>query len=298
MGINVCDENAQFNQYNIFHGKADASRSLKLNLQKTNRGFQRRDLNYQEPIDSESSLKQVAAQQKIPDNKLNWTLDFDKCIGDLGTINYDFIPDSPSLYGVLYHSERDKMCKMLDHSIAMELSANVFVDFDESSTFDCVPFYKCYDYENRIELDDPYAIVSSMIDYEMKHEKPVFPRELEFQELKSFLRFIHIILYYLFGIDRTGYYKLKDERDRFHYNISNELTASLNYKDKTVNLINLNVQNSDYHFNESDLSIDIVDEKSQTNSSDDEELENGEGETASSDIVDQNSFDVNGSIIV
>ncbi|CDF87382.1 BN860_05116g1_1 [Zygosaccharomyces bailii CLIB 213] len=153
-------------------------------------------------------------------------------LGDLGEIRSKYIPDSPSLWRTLNHHDEviahSPLNKLLsiENGPVLELTpiSNVY-----ESDFDCQPFYHVYDYENRLEADDYESILHQMVEDDLKNERPVFDRELEYQELKKIVGTTDYILYYFFGIDRLQFFQLKQERDKFQTYTYESYTRPLNY---------------------------------------------------------------------
>lgn len=92
------------------------------------------------------------------------------------------------------------------------------------SSFDCQPFYHVYKYENRFKKNDRFSLLNQFIEDELNNNEVRFPRELELKELEQFLKPKEYFLYYVFGLDRYGYFKLRDERDRFYNTLWNQYT--------------------------------------------------------------------------
>lgn len=152
-------------------------------------------------------------------------------IGDLGEVQTKYIPESPSLLRTLAHSYSTnsspvtKLMRINDTSLLDLTSVSKIYD----DGFDCQPFYHIYDYENRLEADDYESILHQMVEDELNNQRPVFEREMEYQELKKMVGFTDYILHYLFGIDKLQFFQLKEERDKFQEYTYESYTRPLNY---------------------------------------------------------------------
>ncbi|CUS22541.1 LAQU0S06e00386g1_1 [Lachancea quebecensis] len=84
---------------------------------------------------------------------------------------------------------------------------------------DFPPFFHLDEYEKPLDRDDYEGLCLAALQDEFARkatgEGPVFDRQLEMEEKRCQLSLFEYPLYYLFGIDRTGYFELKEERDRF-----------------------------------------------------------------------------------
>ncbi|SMN21662.1 similar to Saccharomyces cerevisiae YER180C ISC10 Protein required for sporulation [Maudiozyma saulgeensis] len=85
----------------------------------------------------------------------------------------------------------------------------------DKSGIDFPPFFKVYDYECRFDEDD---IIPLSINNDPNYrKKPMrFSKEFEYKDLKKAIRKKDYILYYLFGIDRTGFFEILRERESFY----------------------------------------------------------------------------------
>lgn len=84
---------------------------------------------------------------------------------------------------------------------------------------DAVPFFNCERYETRLEPDDYEGICLAILENEIlritENEQPIFERQLELNEIRTCTRWYHYPLYYLFGIDRTGFFALNEIKKDF-----------------------------------------------------------------------------------
>lgn len=87
------------------------------------------------------------------------------------------------------------------------------------TSVDFPPFLHLEEYEKPLDRDDYEGLCLAALQDEFMRiatgEGPVFDRQLEIEEKEGQLSFLEYPLYYLFGVDRTGYFELKEERDRF-----------------------------------------------------------------------------------
>ncbi|QLL32034.1 hypothetical protein HG536_0C02020 [Torulaspora globosa] len=153
-------------------------------------------------------------------------------LGDLTDVKEEFNAPSPSLGHTLVLC-RDKLS---EGSRPIQLCDGAILDVSGERTFDvrgfdCQPFFHCYNYESRFEKDDCESIINKLVTDEMNNRQPVFQKELEFLEIKKMIRRTDYLMFYLLGIDRLGYFRLKQERDSFRNSLSEAYTSSLRYKD-------------------------------------------------------------------
>ncbi|QLQ82441.1 hypothetical protein HG537_0H02030 [Torulaspora globosa] len=147
-------------------------------------------------------------------------------------VNEEYNAPSPSLGRTL------ALCgdKFSDGSKPIQLCDGAILDVSRERTFDdrgfdCQPFFHCYNYESRFEKDDCESIINKLVIDEMNNKQPVFQKELEFLEIQKMIRRSDYLMFYLLGIDRLGYFKLKQERDSFRNSLCEAYTTSLRYKD-------------------------------------------------------------------
>lgn len=143
----------------------------------------------------------------------------------LEDIKTQFIPESPSLEHTL-QSTAPCASAFLKESSGVPLNLSVLTKFFDGS-FDCPPFFHTYDYESRLEAGDFESVLFKIVDDEAKNTKPVFQRELEYQELKKFVSKADYARYYIFGIDKSGFFKLKNERELFKESALSAYTSPL-----------------------------------------------------------------------
>lgn len=151
-------------------------------------------------------------------------------IRGLGEINNDFIPPSPSLQRTLAFAPADPM----DGPKVLKLADGVEVIMSDTSdsgmeNFDCQPFFHAHDYESRLEKDDYESIINKMILGEMNNKHPIYQRELEFQQLQKMVGKSDYVMYYIFGIDKMGFFRLRSERNAFLENVCDTYTHPLRY---------------------------------------------------------------------
>ncbi|KAL3233487.1 hypothetical protein RNJ44_03527 [Nakaseomyces bracarensis] len=122
----------------------------------------------------------------------------------------DFEPPSPSLSKTLTYSNTK------EKNIIMVGNEPLFLTIESPKLdIDIPPFYKRYEYDNRIaELGDIDALNIALC-REMKGEI-MFESELEYIEKKTILiKWYDYILFYGLGIDRIGYFELDYKRNEF-----------------------------------------------------------------------------------
>lgn len=149
-------------------------------------------------------------------------------IRGLGVINSDFIPPSPSLERTLSNDHKANGLKLSRFNDGREINLLDVSGYCDQN-FDCQPFFHAHDYESRLEKDDYESIINQMIEGEMNNTRPVYQRELEFQELEKLVKKSDYILYYALGIDKLGYFKLRNERNAFREDLCATYTAPLCY---------------------------------------------------------------------
>ena len=126
----------------------------------------------------------------------------DPDIGILYNTNYGYIPDSPRL--------PPSSPLLLKHEVdwdqfSMELSRVRRCN----ENFDCGPFFRARDYESIYDGDDLIRLVISG----NGQEGVGFEKELEYRELRdNTVGKWDYILYYLFGVDRHGFFELSERR--------------------------------------------------------------------------------------
>ncbi|CCC68579.1 hypothetical protein NCAS_0B04950 [Naumovozyma castellii] len=153
--------------------------------------------------------------------KKHLTYKGDPDIGRLQDIKNKYIPGSPSLGTVLNES--------INLSPVLKPLSKV-----QDRPFDCAPFFHCYDYENRVgDMDEDILVKQLLID-DLNGTYPIFAKQLEYDELKKNLKKSDRILHYLFGIDRTGYFELDEERTHFYSTLKNRCTATLRFTDRSL----------------------------------------------------------------
>lgn len=149
---------------------------------------------------------------------------------DLGEIRNEFIPPSPSLEHTLAleseHNMAGTRSSEFQGTVNLDLSG-LPRSYEES--LDYPPFFRARDYESRLERDDYESIIHKMIDSELSNKRPVFQKELEFQELQKMVGKSDYLLYYVLGIDKLGFFELKNERDAFRGNLRDMYTSPLRY---------------------------------------------------------------------
>lgn len=153
-------------------------------------------------------------------------------LGGLTDVKEEFNAPSPSLGHTL------ALCrdKFFEASRPIRLCDGAILDLSNERTFDdrgfdCQPFFHCYNYESHFEKDDCESIINKLVIDEMNNRQPLFQKELEFLEIQKMIRRTDYIMFYLLGIDRLGYFKLKQERESFRNSLREAYTSSLKYKD-------------------------------------------------------------------
>lgn len=151
-------------------------------------------------------------------------------LNTLGDVKDEFNAPSPSLGHTLglcgdrfYQSS--KPIRMCDGALLNVSSDRTFDD----RGFDCQPFFHTYNYESRFGRDDYESVINKLIADEMNNTRPVFQEELQFLEMQRMLKSSDYIMFYVFGIDRLGYFKLKRERETFQSSFFEAYTRSLRY---------------------------------------------------------------------
>lgn len=128
----------------------------------------------------------------------------DPDIGILYNTNYSYIPDSPRLLPsspLLLKREVDW------DQFSMELS-RVRRRYEN---FDCGPFFRARDYESIYDEDDVMRLMISG----NGEEGVGFEKELEYRELRdNTVGKWDYVLYYLFGVDRHGFFELCERREQ------------------------------------------------------------------------------------
>lgn len=153
---------------------------------------------------------------------------------DLNEVREEFIAPSPSLERTLALSREripysSKPVQLCDGSILQISNCDDFAFEDRG--FDCQPFFHSYNYESRYGRDNYEYIINRLVHDDMNNKRPIFQKELEFIELKKMVTRTDYILFYLLGVDRLGYFKLKQEREFFHHSLYEAYTSSLRYND-------------------------------------------------------------------
>ncbi|QHS72965.1 Isc10p [Saccharomyces paradoxus] len=189
-----------------------------------------RDLNFnhRKKLDGKKIAKQVPVQVNFKkSNKIEALTALES--NELTDINLDYIPDSPSIEKI---SGPENSAAVTPKNIIHLQSDSDLILEECDHNYDCGPFYRLYNYENRIEPDDYEAILNAIITDEIAGTYPIFERELEYQELKSLVRKRDYILYYLLSKDYRGFFQLKEERTLFYRYPSIAYTSPLKYLDK------------------------------------------------------------------
>lgn len=188
-----------------------------------------RDLNFnhRKKLDDKKLAKQVPvkANFKKP-NEIEARANLDS--NELTDINLDYIPDSPSIEKI--SGPEDSIVVTPRNIIHLQSDSDIILEECEHN-YDCSPFYRLFNYENRIEPDDYEAIINAIITDEIAGTYPIFERELEYQELKSLVRKRDYIMYYFLSRDYRGFFQLKEERTLFYRYPSIAYTSPLRYLD-------------------------------------------------------------------
>lgn len=119
----------------------------------------------------------------------------------------------PKTIPVVQYLEEDLTDIPLQKEIKIDLSA--VSKFYDGRGIDFPPFYRVYDYESRFDEED---MIPLMIENDtIFRKKPMkFGKELEYRALRKSVKRIDYLLYYLFGVDRYGYFQLHNERQSFY----------------------------------------------------------------------------------
>lgn len=143
----------------------------------------------------------------------------------LGDIETQFIPESPSLEHTLAATSVNAppLLKEFEENSLDLLNVSKFAD----RSFDCPPFFHAYDYESRLDPEDYGSVLFKAIYDEIRGEKLVFQRELEYQELRESIGKVDYIMYYIFGSDKTGFFELQRERTMFQESTIQTYTSPL-----------------------------------------------------------------------
>ncbi|CCE61999.1 hypothetical protein TPHA_0B03270 [Tetrapisispora phaffii CBS 4417] len=160
------------------------------------------------------STKKALLQKSFTNSDLNH-------IGDLGEINSNYTIDSPSLRKVIFENERYKHFKELSYFMK---TCNVPNPSFPSKTeyFNYLPHcvnenneFRSFDKKETYLQENSEHIVTCMLQDFLNNRRPIFPRELEFQELYSSLTFKDKVLHFLFGRDKNGFFRLEKLKDFF-----------------------------------------------------------------------------------
>ncbi|SCV04338.1 LAMI_0H15324g1_1 [Lachancea mirantina] len=87
------------------------------------------------------------------------------------------------------------------------------------TNFRSAPFFDSARHDRALEPDDYEGICIAIIGQEIGRvvykREPVFYRKLELQERQDLTQWFDWVLYYTLGVDRTGFFHLKDQYDAF-----------------------------------------------------------------------------------
>lgn len=158
-------------------------------------------------------------------------------VPDLGPINTQYIPASPSLHSILKPDQNDSTTAR--RTFDLDLSVLTQGQYHE---LDFPPFFKAYNYESRIEPTDYEGILEVYMKDEINGTRPAFAKELEYQELLSKMKKRDYFLYYCFGRDNSGFFELKEEREAFHENQWEAYSAPMRFWDYDIELEGNNVK--------------------------------------------------------
>lgn len=153
---------------------------------------------------------------------------------------------------VLPYVEEDLTDIPLREEIKIDLSA-VSKLYDRRG-IDFPPFYRVYDYESRFDEED---MIPLMIENDaVFRRKPMkFGKELEYRALRNTVKRIDYLLYYLFGVDRYGYFELYNERQSFYNFPMKHYIEALNQKDDSLYTSQDNFEEHDFDLESSDNSM-------------------------------------------
>lgn len=151
--------------------------------------------------------------------------------------------------GKLSDMKKLEPSRVLDQERIIDLS--VLSKFYDGKNVDYPPFCRAYDYENRFDEDDLVQLTIYNDDNNGKTQL-IFNKELEYNELKQFVGKLDYILFYIFGIDRQGFFELSKERDNFYNFPMNHYIEPLPQRDESIDDNYLDDQDIDL---ESDVSL-------------------------------------------
>ncbi|CAB4255491.1 similar to Saccharomyces cerevisiae YER180C ISC10 Protein required for sporulation [Maudiozyma barnettii] len=97
----------------------------------------------------------------------------------------------------------------------IKIDLNLVSKSRDRTGIDFPPFFKVYDYECRFDEDDIIPLTINN-DPNCRKKRMRFSKELEYKDLKKFVKRKDYILYYLFGFDRTGFFGILKERESFY----------------------------------------------------------------------------------
>ncbi|GAV52795.1 hypothetical protein ZYGR_0AI00770 [Zygosaccharomyces rouxii] len=236
------DENST--HFNYFQGKSD---KLQQNQQQQHYGgcggaIKLRDLNTEVQRSASQRTLELVEYLRKPEPALGPSVKLqpnsaEMGLGTLGEVKSMYIPESPSLLRTLTYNTNSSTAKLIkmDDGSTLDLTP---VSKIYDGEFDCQPFYHTYDYENRLEADDYDSVLNQMVEDDLNNSRPIFYRELEYQELKKIVGITDYILYYVLGIDKLQFFQLKGERDKFREFNYGSYTCPLKYRDPEFNDLN------------------------------------------------------------
>lgn len=125
--------------------------------------------------------------------------------------NNKFLAPSPSISKTLNQiSTKNRNVIMVENEPIFLNSSTTMLEID------IPPFYKKYEYENRVTELGLSDIANIVFQKELKDEIGPFESELEYVEKKNhFLKWYDYILYHAFGIDRIGFFQLDILRNEY-----------------------------------------------------------------------------------
>lgn len=176
--------------------------------------------------------------EPIYKKKTYFSFEEDSDFHDLGPINEKYISESPRLRpGYTFSNKEEFFAKssVLSPSflpISMKPQGQKLLSDDSKldlsilskytpNIFDAMPLFHVHRYDPRVDKDDYEGKVLAMIEDEMMTDSSDrsfgFDQHLELDEKRHTTRWFDYPMYYLFGIDRSGYFELK-ERKKLLYN--------------------------------------------------------------------------------
>lgn len=158
----------------------------------------------------------------------------------------------PKTMPAVEHLEEDLTDIPLQEEVKIDLSA--VSKFYDGRGIDFPPFYRVYDYESRFDEED---MIPLMIENDtIFRRKPMkFGKELEYRALRKSIKRIDYLLYYLFGVDRYGYFQLHNERQSFYNFPMKHYIEPLDQKDNSLYTLQDHFEDDDFDLESSDNSM-------------------------------------------